>query len=520
MFKYFIKSIFILVLCTQISACAQSDGTPIVLSTETSTLIPIPTKKPSPTSYPPNTVTPYPTLSAQKPYLLHWQGGQVLFEYDAEGQGRKVIELPSNGYIPFIPHLDALVSPDGKWLVYFTGTLIGGGVTQETLPVTINLMNIDNGKVIKIADIVTEGYIEKLEQLAEELKRLYPDYYKPVDNQDWVLGSVYGAFSWSIHSVSWSPDGYMLAFAAQIDGVSSDVYLYNLNTGALKQIESSLQSVSNINWSPDGKYVVFENSVPGDTYTGASLYAVQPSDQVIDNPKGLYGGTWLHTGNWLSPNLLLVADGTDTAGIFNLQSLDIRTGQLRPLWTDSVGDYAIDPSNKIIALNTGEWAEPEKFGVYFITYNGQQTKVLEGLYWATLFFRGGEQHRFLMQGVSEKGTNPTLSLAGDIVGLNKQGRPTLIAGKFDYDKISISPDKTWLLMYDEKNLYLYDVDDNLTQTIPTNGVYSVVWRPDSQAIFFSDSKAIYFLSIPNGEPRLIDECEQYGCLLRDITWLP
>lgn len=520
MFKYFIKSIFILVLCTGISACAQSDGTPIVLSTETSTLIPAPTKTQSPTPSPTATVTPYPTLSTQKPYLLTWQGDQVFFAYDSEGLGRKVIELPPNGYIPVIPSLDALVSPDGKWLVYYTGTLIGHGVTQEILPVTINLMNIDSGEVIKIADVVTEGYLEKLGQLAEELKRLDPDFYKPVDNRDWVLDRVHVEFIWSIHSVGWSPDGRMLAFAAQIDGVSSDVYLYNLNTESVKQIESSIQSVSKINWSPDGKYVVFENSIPGDTYTGTSLYAVQPSDRVIENPKRLYGGTWLHVGDWLSPNLLLVADGTDTAGIFNLQTLDIHTGQLRPLWTDSVGDYAIDPSNKIIALNTGEWAEPEKFGVYYITYNGQQTKVLEGLYWATLFFRGGGQHRFLMQGISEEETNPTLSLAGDIIGLDMQGKPTPIAGKFDYDKISISPDKTWFLMYDEENLYLYDVNDNLTQTFPVNGVYDIIWRPDSQAIFFSDNKAVYFLSIPNGDPRLIDECGQYGCLLRDVTWLP
>lgn len=519
MFKYFIKSIFILVLCTGISACAQSDGSPIVLSTKTSTLILAPTKTQSPTPSPTATVTPYPTLSTQKPYLLTWQGDQVFFEYDSEGLGRKVIELPPEGYIPFFPRLNSLVSPDGKWLAFYTGN-IGLGDTQEILPVTLNLLNIDNGEVVKIIDVVTDGYTEKLEQLAENLKELNPDKYEPVDDFDWVLGSVESAFTWSIHSVSWSPDGHMLAFAAQIDGISSDVYLYNLDTGSVKQIESSIQNVSNINWSPDGKYVVFENSEPGAVYTGASLYAVQPSDRVIENPKKLYGGTWLHVGTWLSPNLLLVADGTDTAGIFNLQSLDIRTGQLIPLWADSVSDYAIDPSHKIIVLNTGEFAEPEKFGVYFITYNGQQTKVLKGLYWATLFFRGGEQHRFLIQGVSENGTNPTLSLAGDIIGLDMQGRPTPIARKFDYDKISISPDKAWLLMYDEKNLYLYDVDDNLAQTFPTNGVYSVIWRPDSQAIFFSDGKAVYFLSIPNGNPRLIDECEQYGCLLRDITWLP
>jgi Tol biopolymer transport system component len=302
--------------------------------------------------------------------------------------------------------------------------------------------------------------------------------------------------------------------------MSSDVYLFNLDTNTVEQIESTIQNIDGINWSPDGQYVVFENSEPGYIYTGSSLYAVKPSGRVIDNPKKLYGGTWLHVGNWLSPNLLLVADGTDTAGNFNLQSLDIHTGELKPLWMDSISDYAIDPLNKVIAINAGEEAEPENLGVYFITFNGRQTKVLEGLYWATLFFRGGEQHRFLMQGVSEEGTNPTMSLAGNIVGFDVQGRPTLMAGKFDYDKISISPDSSWLLMYDDTGLYIYDTNDNLVETFPHSGIQSVGWRPDSQAIFFSDGNALYILSIPNGKPRLINECGQSSCSLNDIVWLP
>jgi WD40 repeat protein len=519
MIRHSTKIFFILVLGMAISACAQSGSVPTALPTTSATLIPTLTDTPSPTHTPTATTTPYPALSAKKPYLMIQQDEQVFVEYDADSVGRKVIELPPDGHIPVFPRLASIVSPDGEWLVFYTGD-VGRGDTPENLPVTLNLLNINDGKVLKIADVVTDGYTEKLEQLAEELKKLYPEEYAPVDNRDWVFSSVLSAFTWSIHSVSWSPDGRTLAFAAQIDGISSDVYLYNLDMGSIEQIESSIQNVSHINWSPDGKYVVFENSEPGAIYTGDSLYAVQPSNRVIDNPKRLYSGTWLHVGTWLSPNLLLVADGTDTAGIFNLQTLDIRTGQLRPLWKDSVSDYAIDPLNKIIALNTGEFAEPDKFGVYYITYNGRQTEVLKGLYWASLFFRGGKQHRFLMQGVSETGTNPTLSLTGDIVGLDIDGKPTPVAGKFAYDKISISPDNSWLLMYDEKNLYLYDDNDNLAQTFAVNGILSLTWRPDSQAIFFADATAIYFLPIPHGEPRIIEECEEYSCSLRYVAWLP
>ena len=517
MFKYFIKGISILSLCAVMSACSQSSSTTTLLSTEMSTLIPTLTKTPHPTLTPTITITPYSTLSTQRPHWLIRQSEQVVVEYDAEGLGRKIIELPYDGYIPFYPGLDSLVSPDGKWLAFYTGNLSYGNLdTQETLPVTLNLLNISNGKVIKITDIVTDGYTEQLGKLVDELIQLYPDDYKSTDSRDWVFSSVSGAFAESIHAMRWSPDGHDLAFAAQIDGVSSDVYLYSLDTGSIKRIESSILNVATINWSPDGQYIIYRNFKPNFEYL---LYAAQPSGYV-DNPKELYSADWLHTGPWLSTNHLLIADGTDTPYIVNMQSLDIRTGQLRPLWADAVDDYAIDSLNKTILLNTGELAEPETFGVYIIKYNGQKAKVLDGLYSATLFFRGGKQHRFLMQGFSHTSTNPTLSLTGDIVGFDMQGSPVSIVGKYDYDKITISPDKAWLLTYDENNLYLYDADDILVQTFPANGVYKVIWRTDSQAIFFLDGQAIYFLSIPYGRPRLVDECKEDSCLMMDNTWLP
>jgi hypothetical protein len=261
------------------------------------------------------------------------------------------------------------------------------------------------------------------------------------------------------------------------------------------------------------------NSEPGQIYTGLSLYAVKPINQVIESPKRLFSRTFFGGGDWLSPNLLLVADGTDTAGNFNLQTLDIRTGQLKPLWGDAAMNYAIDPINQIIAINTGEFAEPENMGVHFITFSGHQTKVLDGLYWASLFFRGGEKNRFLMQGISEPSINSSIPISGDVVGLGIGENPTVI-GQFAYDKISISPDGYWLLMYNDADLYLYDINDNLSQTFSISGTESVIWRPDSQAIFFSDGKALYILSIPNGDKRLVDNCENSNCSLTDVVWLP
>lgn len=519
MLRLFTKSLIILVLCLAISACGQTDRAPVGLYTQTPTLIltrtQMPSLTPSPTPSPTATLTPFPTLSGNKPYLMIQQDDQVFIEYDANGFGRKLVKLPPDGHIPTInSSLERIVSPDGKWLAFYTGNFEAAG-TPANLPIALKLLNISDGTVRKVADVVTDGYIVKLDQAAEKIKILYPYDYNPLENNDWVSRIVRSDFEWSIHSVSWSPDGRTLAFAAQIDGISSDVYLYNLETGSIQQVENSLQSVSRIDWSPDGKHIVFRNSHPTNSYTRFSLYAVRPGNQMIDNPQEIFNRIWPAGGGWLSPNLLLVADGSDTGGDSNLQALDINTGQLKSLWPDVFWDYAIDPVNKIIAVNTSEFAEPETMGLYLVTFDGKPRKVSGGLY--GLYFRGGTKHHFLAQGSSDAMTQDFTY--ADVVGIDLNGNSTYF-GKFANNKISISPDHAWMLIYDDEKLYLYDANDELMKTFPINGIQGIIWRPDSQAIFYSNGKELFILPIPNGEPRLVDECEQPGCLLDDIVWLP
>lgn len=351
------------------------------------------------------------------------------------------------------------------------------------------------------------------------MKVLYPDFYKPMDSIDWVSRSVISAFEWSIYSVSWSPDGHTLAFAAQIDGDSSDVYLYNLETGSIQHLENTVQSVFNVNWSPDGEFIVFENSMPGYIYDGEALYVVKPGNQVVDNLQPLYSQTWLYVGEWLSPDFLLIADGTDTAGNFVLQILNITTGQLKVLWPDAFGSYAVDTESRTILLNTSEFADPETMGLYFVSFDGKQQKIFNGLYYLENFFRGGAKHRFLINGVGGDETKDQYIIHGDVVGLDLNGTPMAL-GKFEYNKIVISPDNTWLLMYDKEKLYLYDTNDDLIKTYSIDGIRNIVWRPDSRAIFYSDGKGLYTLDIPGGIPKLIDECRLSSCSLKDVVWLP
>lgn len=496
-----------------LSACGQAipavtipTRTAIVAKTST----PVPTLTPLPT--PTSSSTPFPPLSENGPYLMLIpnHNSEKLYIYDANGHGRRIVALPSGGHIMerSFYMLNDIISPDGKWLVYYSGS-----IDDDILPVTLNLLNISDGTTKKIADVVTEGYKQKLNSVANELKQLSPDFYKPTeDGRDWVNGGLINNFEWDIYSVAWSPDSHYLAFAGQIDGNSSDVYVFDMESNVIQKVEDTLQNVQWIEWSPDGKYVVFKNSQPGPVYDGSSFYAVKPGAKVVKDPKQLASGTWLGIGEWLSSNILLAADGTDTAGRANLYTIDITTGQTKVLWDDSLSGYAIDYQNHIIAVTTSEFSEPANYGLYFITFSGSKKKILNDFIEAGVAFRGGGKHRFLMAEYNS---------GWDIYGINPNNTTTLIGR---YQQQYISPDYLWLLLSDERKMDLYDKNDELARTFLIPDIEEVLWRPDSQGIFYSTGNELYYLAIPDGMPILVDKCELEECSFdlrySEPVWLP
>ena len=337
------------------TGCAARPANTVTPQAATATRTPLPATA---TLTPVPSATALPGLSEDRPYLMVSQRVELnktaITVYDTNGVGRQALVLPPGGRVG--SRLRSAVSPDGQWLVFYTGDFESGS-TSGQLPITLNLLNLRDGTVRKLIDVVSKGYTDKLDRVTEQLKRIYPNTYNnPTYGTEWVSGSVISAFQWGIYSVAWSPDSRKLAFAAQIDGISSDVYLYTLETGSIQRVEDSLKSVAYIEWSPDGKHLVFENSTPGNVYMGAELHALIPGAQVVKNPKTLYSNTWLNIGEWLSPNSLLVADGTDTAGDFNLQALNVDSGELRSLWRNGFGSYAIDYQNRTIAIDASEYA--------------------------------------------------------------------------------------------------------------------------------------------------------------------
>ncbi len=442
---------------------------------------------------------------------------QELFMYDHDGQGRRSIVLPSDiRPIGLSVTLNRAVSPNGQWLAFHTGSIAISG-EEEKLPLSLYVFSMKDGTTKKVSDLVAQGYQQKIEEVASNLKILFPDFYKPLDDRDWVSGRVDAEFKWGIYSLAWSPDSRYLAFAGQIDGISSDVYLYDIESEMIQRMSDDLQSVSWIEWSPDGEYIVYRNSIPGYVYTGASLHVLKPGAQTIKDPRVLQSSTWWSEKGWLSPEQLLISEGTDTAGDWDLKILNIKNGQVRHLWEDSFGNSAVDHENQVILLNSSDFTEPENMGVHIVTFDGKHEKILDGLNYFNLIFRGGEKHRFLASGIRISGGKEENS----VLGIGLDGTITLLSEIRDRN-ISISPDHSRMLIYNDQEIDLYDENDEFVQTFFIPNVYAVLWRPDSQGVFYSTSKELYYLSFPDRMPVLVDKCvaESCGFVLsdRDSIW--
>ena len=71
---------------------------------------------------------------------------------------------------------------------------------------------------------------------------------------------------------------------------------------------------------------------------------------------------------------------------------------------------------------------------------------------------------------------------------------------------------------------LYDRNDNFAKSFEISGIDTLKWRPDSQGVFYSTEKELYYLDLQSSESIIVDQCEIENCSFRlneySSVWLP
>ncbi|MBW8012634.1 MAG: hypothetical protein FVQ83_15570 [Chloroflexi bacterium] len=208
--------LFLFTACTPAPTTQPPESSPTPTFIPTSTSTSTPTSLPTTTSTP--TITPYPPLSPQGPYLMYQEYGNLII-LDADGSGRRVIDLPEGGGFR---NFQKSISPDGLW-----AALILGSPSRSPFW-SLNLLFIPDGSIQLITPLLSEDYATS------------PRYMQT-----------------SIPWLNWSHDSRSLAFAGAMDGSLGNLFVYDLDTNQIRQLTDISERFETIDWSPDDDWIRF-----------------------------------------------------------------------------------------------------------------------------------------------------------------------------------------------------------------------------------------------------------------------
>jgi WD40 repeat protein len=492
-----LKPITLLILL--LGSCAPiASPTP---STVAPTYVVSPSRTPHPTQTSIPTITPYPSLRTNGPFLLFTQPANTLTIMDPDGVGRKQIKLPERGEV-----LDSqkAVSPNGKYIVFFTGS------SSFSYDLAINIYDLVKDIQIKISGLIAPGFPQNMEPIVEtvDVSEFNGDCFYDVSCKIRLLES---AFMDGIYSFAWSPNSEELAFAAQIDGPSSDIYIYTLDNQNIRRLTNDPENVEQIEWSPNGKRIVFLISNPGLIYTRSSLLIADPTLNSVQSPDKIFGGTFWDPYGWQSENqYLIIASGGDGAPHNRLTIINTEKHQAKDVWRGTLEYLAIERSTGDILISTMPWADPARepeMGLYLISKNGEARKISNNFFEV---FPGLSSDQFL-------GSSNDQTFAIPLSGTEVLIGPSSIG-----NHPSISPDKQWLFLFeDDQTVTLYSQQlERENSWIFDNPIYKIIWRPDSTGVFLSSAGILYYLQLPAGQPIIAYDCSTPWPCADSSTWLP
>ena len=457
----------------------------------------------------------HPPLSKSGPYLAYQDqaGTQTILKFlDADGTGQASFSYPSNAApANFEDPLSNTLSPDGQWLAYYSGSAgtCAGEVGPETADLTLNLLNLADGTVRGVTPLLSGDYPNIFTKAAQQ-----------VGQADVTAGTLQNAFVCGItQSLDWSPDGRYLAFAGQMDGLSSDLYLYDSASRVISRLSSGPQEVEWISWSPDGKWILDGSSYSFGEGMRCDVYATSLDGSIVKQLTNPTPSNITST-DWLNDHTYFTSKGANGPGSYDLELVDVNTGKTSGLWPGSYNSFAFVPDGNWVALfaNTPTWPWPYnsadfQTGIFLInTTTLKQTRVNSTGAWGCctppeLYALGHIQdHLFLTRDYSSQAVQ-YLSSGAQLTPADVQA-----------EKISVSPDRLKWIAF-STNIQVFSDDGSLLRTVDlpagldSKNVAFILWRPDSSGLFFTDAAPLapnsparlYALDLANGLPTQVDQ---------------
>ena len=468
------------------------------------TAVPFPTIQPA--TLPPSVTTLTPAavpsrLDTPGPYLAYLRDaakGPEIVLMDANGKGELSAPFPMDLNSSLPPLLSNLLSSDGDWLAFYTGSAgpAFGQPGPDASDLTLKLMDLYSFKMLTgdsqlVARLLSKDYPANFATAATQLGMA--DVSAQSLRDSFVAGIT--------QSIAWSPDGTQLAFAGQMDGLSSDLYLYDAGSQAIQRLSSGPQEVEWIDWSPDGKWIL-DGSVyfvgEGMTY---DVYATSRDGKVTRKLLSDYrmgpGVTWLNGSEFLT------YQSENGPGNHGLVRVNVETGRVDKIWDASFSSFLPDPQ--------GDWL------VVIAQSRDEMTLVNLATLQQTVVTLPGPAHTYgsavsdliAMDPGADRHFIFRQNTGVDWYYLSTGGAST--DSGINADLVSIAPDQQhWIVMKNDIQLFSNAGTRTKIFALPpgmqAGDFQSIIWRPDSSGLFLvSTSSQLFALDFSIGECELVEQ---------------
>jgi Tol biopolymer transport system component len=264
------------------------------------------------------------------------------------------------------------LSPDGRRMVYFSDAGL--------FSIDMYLANAENGHTIrKLVSATRDPHLESMQFInsagawdANGTRFVFGAVVTghPAlrivkgDNGDVVQEIKFPSLG-EIFNPTWSPDGKLIAFSAQVGGVT-DLFVYDLDNGQLQRLTEDPYADLEPAWSPDGTLIAFVTDRFGTSLDSLSYgdYRIAVMSPRAGSPirQLPHLANAKHINPQWSPDGASIYFLADPGGITNVYRLSLGDGgitQVTNLFTGVSGITALSP-----ALSVAQKASRAVFSVY------------------------------------------------------------------------------------------------------------------------------------------------------------
>jgi dipeptidyl aminopeptidase/acylaminoacyl peptidase len=370
--------------------------------------------------------------------------------------------------------------------------------------ISLDLFHFPGVRPIKRIQLFSPELTARMGEMGEHL---LPYMDEPVEGPNWRFETVYLTVLEEANPPMWSPNGRFLAFTGAIDGPSSDLYVYDIQTDQVLRLTDGPNQAAILAWSPDSRWIIHSESSTYMIADGGEIggfpadvvWAAAADGSEVRRLYGPAGVEWVL--GWISDTQLLVHRWSGYIFRHDLREVDVRTGAVRTIYSKDAYNSVLAAGPQMVVVDAvTEWLDNDEYlpgGLQLVPMDGSEPKQLrpgvEALNAARLewidplgqFLGGGFGYPFLF------------TPSGEIT----QTFETEIGWP------AVSPDGAWLVFDEQRErpgLRLYQHDGKLVREISQETAYNFVWTPDSTGLYSlvraEDSTRLIFVSIPEGEP--------------------